>query len=149
MNSDFKDLLKSFLNFQVRFLVVGGVAVIKYTEPRYTKDLDLLIDNSLENAMKVVSALAEFGAPMSGIQAADFTTSDGFYQIGMPPNRVDIINRIPGVVFSEAYQRKELVKIAEMEVPFISRQDLISAKLAAGRPQDLVDAGALAKQKKA
>ena len=148
MNSDFKDLLKSFLNFQVKFLVVGGVAVIRYTEPRYTKDLDLLIENSLENAQRILKALEEFGAPLASIIADDFTTSDGFYQIGVAPNRIDIINQIPGVVFSDAYAGKELVNIAYMQIPFISRQDLISAKLAAGRPQDLVDAGALAKGKK-
>ena len=148
MNSDFKDLLKSFLNFQVKFLVVGGVAVIRYTEPRYTKDLDLLIENSIDNSKRIVEALKEFGAPLASIQAEDFTTSDGFYQLGVAPNRIDIINQIPGVVFSEAYERREIVKIAGMEISFISRQDLISAKLAAGRPQDLVDAGALAKGKK-
>jgi hypothetical protein len=126
-------------------LVIGGVAVIRYTEPRYTIDLDLLIENSPENAEKIVQALADFGAPLADISAQDFTTKDGFYQIGIAPNRVDVINEIPGVKFVEAYQRKELVKVADLEIPFISRQDLISAKLAAGRPQDLVDEGALAK----
>jgi len=110
--------------------------------------LDLLIDNTLANAKQIVAALKDFGAPLTSILAEDFTTSDGFYQIGIAPNRVDIINQIPGVVFSEAYQRSELVKIDDLEIPFISRQDLISAKLAAGRPQDLVDAGALAKSTK-
>ena len=148
MNSDFKDLLRSFLNSHVNFLVVGGVAVIRYTEPRYTKDLDLLIENTLNNAMNIITALREFGAPLASIHPEDFTTSNGFYQIGIPPNRIDIINQIPGVEFSDAYARRELVKISEMEVPFISRQDLISAKLAAGRPQDLVDAGALARTRK-
>lgn len=145
MNSDFKDLLRSFLNFRVRFLIVGGFAVIRYTEPRYTKDLDLLIDNSPDNAALVHKALAAFGAPLRGITPEDFTTNDGFYQIGLPPNRVDVINEIPGVEFNEAYADREVAQVGDLELPFISRKHLIDAKLAAGRPQDLVDAGALAK----
>jgi len=94
MNSDFKGMLKSFLDFQVEFLVVGGFAVMRYTEPRYTKDLDILITNSLENSERVIKALRAFGAPLSDVTAADFMTDDGFYQIGVAPNRVDVITNL-------------------------------------------------------
>lgn len=148
MNSDFKDLLKSFLDFQVKFLIIGGFAVIRYTEPRYTKDIDLLIENSPDNAERVHQALLAFGAPLVDVTPKDFTTADGFYQIGVPPNRVDVINAIPGVDFAEAYEAREISLVAGLGLPFISRAHLIEAKLAAGRPQDLVDAGALSKSKK-
>jgi len=148
MNSDFSDLLRILNEKRVRYLVVGGYAVIRYTEPRYTKDLDLLIECSEENAAKVIEGLKEFGAPTARVTAADLTVPGVFYQIGTAPNRVDIITRIAGVDFEAAYERREEVVLDKQIVPFISRDDLINAKLAAGRPQDLVDAGALARTRK-
>ncbi len=147
MNSDLIDLLQSFIDFQVKFLVIGGVAVIRYTEPRYTKNLDLLVESTQENSKKVHAALSRFGAPLDNVKENDFSDPSSVFQVGVAPNRIDIFNRIPGVEFHKAYNRKEIVKIQKLEIPFISRDDLISAKLAAGRPQDLVDAGALAKSK--
>lgn len=148
MNSDFKELLEILEEKKVRYLVVGGYAVIKYTEPRYTKDIDILIDRSQENTIKLLDALRKFGAPMlDGISSKDFQNENVFYQIGIAPNRIDIITDIAGINFNEAYQRKTTTNIEGTEVPFIGIEDLISAKLSAGRPQDLVDAGALAKVK--
>lgn len=148
MNSDFKDLLKIFVDEKVKFLVIGGYAVMYYTEPRYTKDLDILIGSSNANAAKVMQALNKFGAPLlNGICESDFSKEGVFYQIGLAPNRIDIITSIPGVDFDKAYENKISVNIGGVLVPFIGLSDLIAAKLAAGRPQDLVDAGALAKVK--
>ena len=130
---------------RVHFLVVGGYAVIHYTEPRYTTDLDILVSRDRRNAEALYAALANFGAPLSQVTVDDFCTAGIFFQIGVAPNRVDIITSIPGVEFDAAYRRAEYVRIDNLDVTFISRQDLISAKLAAGRPQDLVDAGSLAK----
>ncbi len=85
MNSDFKDLLRVFNEHKVRYLVVGGYAVIKYTEPRYTKDLDVWIQATLKNARAVFAALREFGAPLTNITSADFAKEGSVYQIGRPP----------------------------------------------------------------
>ena len=85
MNSDFKDLLRIFNEHKVRYLVVGGYAVIKYTEPRYTKDLDVWVEASLKNARAVFAALREFGAPLTNIAPADFAKEGSVYQIGRPP----------------------------------------------------------------
>jgi hypothetical protein len=147
MNSDFKDLLRILLENKAQFLVVGGYAVIRYTEPRYTKDLDILIGSQQENASKVYRALQEFGAPLATLLVEDLTVEGNFFQIGLPPSRVDIIVQIPGVNFPQAYARADFCMIGSLSVPFISCEDLIQAKLAAGRPQDLVDAGALTKSK--
>ena len=146
MNSDFKDLLSIFIENKVKFLVIGGYAVMKHTEPRYTKDLDLLILPSAENSSAVMKSLKEFGAPLFGLSENDLQTPGLFFQIGAIPNRIDIIVQVPGIDFAAAYQRRDTVMIDSIPVPFISLNDLISTKLAAGRPQDLVDAGALAKK---
>jgi hypothetical protein len=145
MNSDFRDLLRLLAEKEAKFLVIGGYAVIHYAEPRYTKDLDLLIGTESENAQKVFEALREFGAPLDAVTPIDFCTPEVFFQIGLPPNRIDMIVTAPGVDFEAAYSRRGTMTIGEMQVPVISRDDLIRAKLMCGRPQDLVDAGLLAK----
>jgi len=79
MNSDFKDLLRIINEHKVRYLVVGGYALIKYTEPRYTKDLDVWVEASPKNAHAVVAALREFGAPLTNITPADFAKEGSIY----------------------------------------------------------------------
>ena len=91
------------------------------------------------NAQAVYRALREFGAPLADLTEADFTQEGYFYQMGVPPVRVDILMGIPGVVFAEAWPRRMEVDFDGLLVSFISRQDLIAAKRAAGRPQDLLD----------
>lgn len=90
INSDFKDLLSLFNAYQIKYLVVGGYAVIKYTEPRFTKDLDLWIKADQENAAAVFQALLAFGAPLEGMTEDDFAHEGYFYQMGIPPVRARI-----------------------------------------------------------
>jgi hypothetical protein len=143
VNSDFKDLLRCFNEAGARYLVVGGYAVMEYTEPRYTKDLDLWVGTDKENAPRVYRALAEFGAPVTELTEDDFCEPDAFFQIGVAPVRVDIITTLSGPTFEEAWNRREVRTIDDLPVPFMSRNDLIQAKLAAGRRQDRADAAAL------
>ncbi len=143
VNSDFTDLLRLFNANSVRYLVIGGYAVVQHAEPRFTKDLDLWISTDTANAAAVYKALREFGAPLSGLTEADFAEEGYFYQIGVPPVRVDILMGIPGVQFGEAWGRRIEVDFDGLPVSFISRQDLITSKLASGRPQDLLDADLL------
>lgn len=140
MNSDFKDLLKLFAGAGVRYLVVGGYAVSEHTEPRYTKDLDLWVDNSVENAERVVGALREFGAPLRDATVHDFTVPTTVYQIGLPPSRIDILMGLDGLYFGECWQRRSSSSIGKIPVNYISIADLIVNKELAGRPQDLIDA---------
>jgi hypothetical protein len=144
VNSDFSDLLRLFNASQVRYLVIGGYALIQYAEPRYTEDLDLWISTNTVNAQAVYTALRAFGAPLANLTYADFGQEGYFYQMGVPPVRVDILMGIPGVAFEEAWPRRMEVDFDGLLVPFISRQDLLTAKRAAGRPQDLLDAELLA-----
>ena len=138
-NPDFKDLLKIFKKHEVRYLVVGGYAVMKYSEPRFTKDLDVLISTDQNNANSVYTALKEFGAPLKNLTAADFTHEDYFYQMGRSPLRVDIMMSIPGVKFDEVWGNRVVIELDDIEICFISRSDLIRAKKASGRPQDKID----------
>lgn len=136
---DFKELLSLFKKHNVQYLIVGGYAVMRYSEPRFTKDLDVLIAVNDANAAAVYNALLEFGAPLRNLTPQDFAQEGYFYQMGAPPLRVDVLMSIPGVDFVKAWKRRETVRIADMEMHFISKDDLIEAKLASGRPQDLLD----------
>ena len=146
VNSDFSDLLNLFNVHNVRYMVIGGYAVVQYVEPRYTKDLDLWIGVDKENAAAVYKALKDFGAPLVGLTEADFSEEGYFYQMGRPPMRVDILMGIPGMEFEAAWQRREEVDFDGLLVKFISRADLIAAKKASGRPQDLIDADLLSQK---
>ncbi len=143
VNSDFSDLLRLFNANSVKYLVIGGYAVVQYAEPRYTKDLDLWISTDPQNAAAVYRSLLTFGAPLNGLTEKDFSEDGFFYQMGRPPVRVDILMGIPGIKFQEAWERRETVWFEDLPVCFISRQDLISAKRASGRPQDQIDADLL------
>ena len=140
MNSVFKDLLEAFKNAGVKFLVVGGYAVIKYTEPRFTKDLDVWAAADPENAAKVYAALKDFGAPLGDLSPDDFTEEDAFFTMGMPPNRIDILFGLKGVDSSGIWENRITGRLGTVEVDYIGRNDLIKNKEAVGRLQDLADA---------
>ena len=106
VNSDFSDLLNLFNANNVKYLIIGGYAVIQYAEPRYTKDLDIWVSVDIDNAAVVYKALKEFGAPLVGLTEADFSEEGFFYQMGRPPMRVDILMGIPGVSFDQAWQQR-------------------------------------------
>ncbi len=106
VNSDFSDLLNLFKAYDVKYMVIGGYAVVQYTEPRFTKDLDLWISTHSDNAEAVFNALKEFGVPLEGMTPKDFSEEGCFYQMGVPPVRVDILMGIPGVQFDEAWERR-------------------------------------------
>jgi hypothetical protein len=127
-------------------MVIGGYAVVQYAEPRFTKDLDVLINTDNANAEAIYNALLEFGAPLAGLTPKDFAEDGFFFQMGVPPVRVDILMGIPGIQFEECWNRRTEVDFDGLKVIFISKQDLISSKRAAGRPQDLIDADLLSQE---
>ena len=138
-NSHFRDLLNALNGCGAKYLVVGGYAVMLYTEPRYTKDLDIWIESSPDNAARVFRALAGFGAPLSGIRAEDFAEPDLIYQLGMPPSRVDILTSISGVDFEDAWGRRQEAEFGDTSAMFIGLGDLIANKRTTGRTTDLAD----------
>ena len=147
MNQDFFDLLQALNQREVRYLIVGGYAVIKHTEPRYTKDLDIWIAPELENAERVVEALNDFGAPLGELTARDFTVKDFYFTMGIAPNRIDIWFDLPGVEFDNCWDKRVVGNIGDLDVKFISREDLIKNKETVGRLQDLADAEKLKETK--
>jgi len=139
LNSDYKEMLQCLLDHQVRFLLVGAYALAVHGYPRATKDIDFFVWATPENAVSLMNALAQFGAPLDGVSAADFSSKGIVFQIGNSPRRVDILTSISGIEFEQAYSNKTIVSLEGLEVPVISLMDLIVNKRASARPQDLVD----------
>lgn len=142
LSNDFEELL-AFLNaYGVRAIVVGGHALAFHGHPRYTKDLDVFVEPSSENAEALLGALAAFGFGSVGLTAADFAPGK-VVQLGVAPNRIDLMTAIDGVSFSDAWAARETGRFGEVPVHYIGRDTFIRNKQASGRPQDLADIAAL------
>jgi hypothetical protein len=138
---DYKELLQLLNESEVEYLIVGGFAVMKYGEPRYTKDLDVWVHSSASNSLRLIEALKKFGAPLhnDGITAETFREKQVVYQIGIAPIRVDILTEITGVEFADAWKNKVPSTFFGVPVHFISQGDLEANKRALGRAGDLED----------
>lgn len=139
LNPDFKEFLQSLNNSGVRYLVIGGYAVAFHGHPRYTKDIDVWIDLSPDNARRVVAALDEFGFGSLKLTPEKFLQPHKVFQLGLPPRRIDLLTSPAGVVFDDCHARRIEQTIGGVVVPFISLDDLKAAKKASGRHQDLAD----------
>jgi len=140
LNNDYKEMLQLLKGNEVRFLVVGAYAMGAYGYPRATGDIDIWILTSGENSKKVFRALNEFGAPLAQVNETAFAERDIIFQIGVAPRRIDIITSIDGVEFEKAWQNRIEVDIDGLNIPFISKQDLIKNKESTGRDKDILDA---------
>jgi hypothetical protein len=149
MLKDQKELLAAFNAHGVEYVVVGGHAAIAYGVARLTKDLDILIRADEKNSAAVYAALAEFGAPVEQLSAADFRDNpDAVVQFGMPPGRIDILQGAEGISFEQAWDRRVDMQIDEKIVAhYLSVDDLIRNKELVGRPGDLADVDELRKIK--
>jgi hypothetical protein len=147
LNSDFRDLLRTLVEAEVEFVVVGAYALSFHGAPRASGDIDIFVKPSPENAARLWRALLDFGAPVSaaGVVPADFEKPDLVYQIGLPPRRVDLLTSISGVSFDEAWATRMAATVDGQTVYFIGREMFVRNKLAAGRPKDLADAARLQK----
>jgi hypothetical protein len=143
MNSDFKELLQCFARHRVRYLVVGGYAVIHYAEPRFTKDLDLWIEPSAANARRVAKAFREFGIPLIEITESDLAQPGTQFMLGRSPVMLDFLTTIEPLDFSCCWSRRKIVRHDFGRVNYLHKSDLITAKRHAGRPQDLADLSSL------
>jgi hypothetical protein len=139
MDQDFRDLLSAFLAEGAEFLVVGAHALALHGHIRATKDLDIWVHASEENAPRVYRALASFGAPLSEVDPGEFAAPGLVLQIGVPPVRIDVITSIDGISFPDAWSDRERGFFFGLEVPALSRRALLVNKTASGRPQDLAD----------
>ena len=132
-------MLQSLLDNKVEFLVVGAYAMAVHGYPRATGDLDLWVFTSRENAEKVYKALGEFGAPLEQIDKDSFSKKGIIFQIGVAPCRIDIITQISGVEFEQAYPKRKEIEIDGIQIPVISKEDLIRNKESTGREKNKLD----------
>ncbi|HXG68783.1 MAG TPA: hypothetical protein VNO70_27040 [Blastocatellia bacterium] len=139
LNRDFLDMLSAFCAESVEFMLVGAYAMAFHGFPRATGDMDLWIRCSDENAQRVWRALERFGAPLFDLTVTDLQTPGIVFQIGVVPNRIDILTAIDGVEFDEAAPDCQQVEIAGLTIPVIGRAHLLQNKKASGRPKDLAD----------
>lgn len=141
LHPDFADLLSCFVAEDVRFLVVGAFAVAAHGVVRATGDLDVWVRPDPENAGRVWRALQRFGAPLRrhGLGPEDFATPGAVYQMGLPPVRIDVLTRVDGVGFDEAWADRLVGQVGGLTLAFLGRRTLVRNKRAAGRPKDLQD----------
>ena len=146
LNKDLRELLELLNSNGVEYLVIGAFAVAFHGFPRYTADLDLLVRPTAENADRVLRALSEFGFGTVGIQAADLRSPGKVIQLGVKPNRVDLLTAISGVSFEEAWATRIAADLEAIPTHFIGRGELLRNKECTGRAKDLGDAEELRKR---
>lgn len=139
LNQDFKEFFELLNANQVQYLVVGGYAIAIHGHPRYTKDIDVWVAMTPENAEKIVHSLNEFGFASLGLKSGDFLTPDQIIQLGYEPSRIDILTSISGVDFSSCYPKRVGIDIDGVHIEVIDIENLIKNKKASGRPQDIAD----------
>ena len=132
-------MLSCLKDEEVEFIIVGAYALAAHGFPRATGDIDIWLRSSFSNARKTMSALKSFGAPTSNISAEDFASPEMVVQIGVEPCRIDLLTRISGIEFAEAWKNKDTITIDDLEIYVLSKADLLKNKLAAGRDKDLGD----------
>ena len=139
LSQDFREFVASLNASGVRYLVVGGYAVALHGHPRYTKDIDVWLEATPDNAARVVEALEAFGFGSLGLTQSNFLAPDQVIQLGFPPNRIDLLTSLSGVEFAACYPARVQVDIDGLLVDFIDLENLKENKRAVGRSQDLAD----------
>jgi hypothetical protein len=139
LQKDLREFIELLNALKVRFVIVGAFAVAYHGYFRYTSDIDLFIDSSLENATRIFRAVEQFGFGDLKLTVEDFTQEDQVVQLGVSPNRIDVMTFLSGVSFDEAWASREQGELDGLSVPFISRDMLKRNKTACGRLQDLAD----------
>ena len=139
MNPDFRDMLCAFNDAGVEYLLVGAYALAVHGLPRATGDMDLWIRPSPVNAERTLAALRHFGAPLAELTLKDLTQPGTVFQIGVAPNRIDLLTSIDAVDFESAWRNHLASTVAGIAVPVLSRADFVRNKRAVGRPKDLAD----------
>ncbi|MEM9480267.1 MAG: nucleotidyltransferase [Verrucomicrobiota bacterium] len=139
MNSDFKELLKSLNDQGVEYLIVGGYAVAFHARPRFTQDLDIWVRPSAKNAALLIQAFLDFGLPLVDIEESDFAKEGTQYMIGVPPVAFDFLTTVPGIEFDACWERRVQDEIEGVNVSFVAKTDLITAKETSGRDIDRSD----------
>ena len=134
-----KEFVELLLANKAEFVVVGAHALAFHGHPRYTQDIDLFVRNSEANAERIIKSIREFGFGTLDVDKSDFMHPDQVIQLGMPPNRIDMLTKLSGVEFGEVWGRRVEGDLGDLRVSFIDVRDLVKNKLASGRPKDHAD----------
>ncbi|HYI97946.1 MAG TPA: nucleotidyl transferase AbiEii/AbiGii toxin family protein [Bryobacteraceae bacterium] len=146
LTKDSREFVEYLISNKVEFLIVGALAVSWHGFPRYSGDIDFFVKPSRENARRIISALEQFGFGSLGIAVDDLSAENKIIQLGIEPNRIDLITSISGVSFEEAWQSRVPAEVDGIEVSVIGREALIRNKRAAGRSKDLIDVDELTRK---
>ncbi len=136
---DYAELFSTFNTYKIKYLVVGAHAVIFYSQPRFTKDMDVWVPTEINDPQRVYEALKAYGAPLRRITPEDFQDPTMILQIGVPPVRVDILVSVLGVSAKEVWKRRRRSRYGRVPINIIGFDDLIKAKQAMDRSQDRLD----------
>jgi len=145
LEKDFKEFIESLNKNSVRYLIIGSFALSYYCEPRYTKDIDILVDSTASNADRLMTAIREFGFSDIELGSRDFLEPDQVIQLGIAPLRIDLLTSLKGIPFADAWDRRTAGQYGDIPAFYISKQDLIDHKKLVGRKQDLADIEKLTK----
>lgn len=144
VSKDFEEFFELLNKHKVRYLIVGGYAIAIHSRPRFTNDIDILIESSKSNAARVLKVLKDFGFGDVGIRIEDFLNVDQAIQLGFPPLRIDLLTSISNVTFAKAWKRKVTSRYGSQTVYYIGKKDLIASKKGTGRKRDKQDLDELA-----
>jgi len=139
LEDDLREFIELLNALKVRYIVVGAFAVAYHGYPRYTADIDLFIERSSENAQAISNVIQQFGFGDLGLSSEDFLEEGQVIQLGVAPNRIDLLTSLSGVEFQEAWATRVQGEIAGLSVPIISKELLKKNKAASGRSQDIAD----------
>jgi hypothetical protein len=139
LEPDLREFIELLNAREVRYVIVGAIALAYHGRPRYTGDIDFFVEASERNAALLTEVLDQFGFANVGIDKEDFTASDQVVQLGVEPHRMDLMTSISGVTFEEAWNSREYGDLDGLQVPFISKELLKRNKRSVGRTQDLAD----------
>lgn len=144
---DFKEFIALLNAHEVKYVIVGGYAVAYHGYPRFTGDVDFFIEASRENSRKMEKVIGDFGFGETGLKASDFDNPDRIVQLGVEPNRIDIVTGIEAVEFCDAWNRRVRVELDDLATYMLDFDLLLQNKRATKRPQDMADVEQLSKRR--
>jgi len=138
LTQDYQDIIELLNAHEVRYLIAGAYAMAVFGYARSTYDIDIWIAKDDQNIDNVLGALEDFGVPFE-LDKKDLQKKDNVIQIGIAPNRIDILTDIDGVDFEEAWQNKKIKQIEDININFLDLKDLIKNKSSTQRAKDQLD----------
>lgn len=140
---DFDEFCELLIAHRVEFVIVGAHALAFHGAPRFTGDLDILVEPTEENGTRLLAAIAAFGFPTTALAAADIVIGTKVIEMGVPPVQIHVMSKIDGVTWDEVWQSRAQGELGSRSVAFIGREAFLRNKRAAGRPKDLADIDAM------